>query len=134
MSEPLTDADLDAIERRANAASPGPWKSQLGRSAVWAQKDGVRVADCRGSFRINEDVAFIAAARMDVPALIVEARRLHSLNIFLIAACQQLACFWEQFHSCPCGARKESPRTHPHVIGCPTAIAIDYLKQMAENS
>lgn len=25
---------------------------------------------------------------------------------------------------CPCGARPESPDTHPHVIGCPVARAL----------
>lgn len=36
---------------------------------------------------------------------------------------QQLAYLWHQTGSCPCGARKESPQTHPHVGGCPTAEA-----------
>lgn len=26
--------------------------------------------------------------------------------------------------SCPCGARPESPATHPHVIGCPVGTAL----------
>ena len=25
---------------------------------------------------------------------------------------------------CPCGARPESPNTHPHVIGCPVELAL----------
>lgn len=28
---------------------------------------------------------------------------------------------------CPCGARPESPKTHPHVGGCPVAAALVYL-------
>lgn len=27
--------------------------------------------------------------------------------------------------TCPCGARPESPATHPHVIGCPVARALE---------
>ncbi len=38
-------------------------------------------------------------------------------------AYQQLAYLWNQTGSCPCGARKGSPRTHPHVTNCPTAKA-----------
>lgn len=26
--------------------------------------------------------------------------------------------------NCPCGARPESPNTHPHVIGCPVGLAL----------
>lgn len=36
---------------------------------------------------------------------------------------QQLRYWWQTEHSCPCGARPESPKTHPHVGGCPTAKA-----------
>jgi len=45
------------------------------------------------------------------------------LNRDLQAAYQQLAYLWETAGSCPCGARKESPSTHPHVFSCPTAEA-----------
>jgi len=40
-------------------------------------------------------------------------------------AYQQLRYLWSTTHSCPCGARAESPKTHPHVGGCPTAAAIE---------
>jgi hypothetical protein len=46
------------------------------------------------------------------------------LRFDLQSAYQQLAYLWETTHSCPCGARKESPNTHPHVMGCPTAVAV----------
>ena len=26
---------------------------------------------------------------------------------------------------CPCGARIESPQTHPHAIGCPVGMVLD---------
>lgn len=30
---------------------------------------------------------------------------------------------------CPCGARPETPHTHPHVCGCPTSKLITRLKE-----
>lgn len=39
------------------------------------------------------------------------------------AAQQQLAYWWSETGRCPCGARRESPTTHPHVGGCPTIRA-----------
>lgn len=47
----------------------------------------------------------------------------------LMAAYQQLACLWDTTRSCPCGARKESPNTHPHVIGCPTGAAAEMFPE-----
>lgn len=59
----------------------------------------------------------------------VEREKEHlQLLIDLQAAYQQLAYLWETTGSCPCGARRESPRTHPHVGGCPTAKAVEGKK------
>lgn len=49
---------------------------------------------------------------------------------FIIDACKQLRAYWEMFHSCPCGARKESLNTHPHNLGCPTDVAIIFLDDL----
>ena len=64
--------DLDAIEARAHAATPGPWRP--------AGPDGDAVAQMGSARRIRslEDAAFIAAARTDVPALLAEVRRLRA--------------------------------------------------------
>ena len=35
-----------------------------------------------------------------------------------------LAHYWN-YQPCPCGARKDSPHTHPHVIGCPVGVALE---------
>lgn len=43
----------------------------------------------------------------------------------LIDAEGQLRWFWQTYHACACGARAESPDTHPHVVGCPTASAVE---------
>ena len=50
----------------------------------------------------------------------------------LIQAGQQLLYWWETRHSCPCGARPESPDTHPHVPGCPTERAIIRQQEASE--
>ncbi len=63
--------NLDEIERRANAATPGPWKE--GASDVY----------------IVRNAAFIAAARTDVPALIARVRELE-------AECERLKTFAAQ--------------------------------------
>lgn len=42
----------------------------------------------------------------------------------LVQAGHTLRWYWETYHSCACGARAESPATHPHVSGCPTARAL----------
>lgn len=39
-------------------------------------------------------------------------------------AADLLAALKEVERHCPCGARPESPRTHPHVDGCPVGEAI----------
>jgi len=127
VSEPL---DLDAIEARAKAATPGPWNYEHdtelekgcrcgsclepidGRMIVESRKhDMVAVADAR----------FIAHAREDVPALIAELRRLREENARLKAFaeavvenfdcdCEELptgdTCFW-------CKAKEALRRAKP---------------------
>ena len=95
----MTTLDLDAIEARANAATPGPWGVGNGTHIVrglevtgrgsytciqsvaevadeddredWGHDDFVEVDP-------EDDAAFIAAARTDVPALVAEVRRLRA--------------------------------------------------------
>ncbi|MGC1177026.1 MAG: hypothetical protein WA843_03050 [Candidatus Saccharimonadales bacterium] len=89
----MTEADLDAIEARAAAATRGPWAWD--HSGVWqvnsggpvlatcSKKDQTRggvgyVGDAypRGENNPSESMEFIAHAITDVPALITEIRRL----------------------------------------------------------
>ncbi len=75
----MAPEEFDAIEALAKAATPGPWT---------AVRDGVRCRDARmpgQSFRLltlssfemsQSDLAFVAAARTDVPELVAEVRRL----------------------------------------------------------
>ncbi len=77
--------DLEAIEARANAATPGPWISKYGLNVVSPDKRGI----CCNSHSSNIDgethqlenhanIEFIAHARADIPALLAEIRRLRA--------------------------------------------------------
>jgi hypothetical protein len=68
--------DLDAIEARANAATPGPWWADAdkgGEVSLW-QVDPSDV-DMAYFPAADADNEFIATARTDVPALVAEVRR-----------------------------------------------------------
>ena len=77
----MTEEELTAIEKRANAATREPWivgdvyVPTASLSAVSVYGMGMEVAECQ----MDTDGAFIAAARVDVPALIAEVRRLRVL-------------------------------------------------------
>jgi len=82
----LTEAELAEIEKRVNAASPGPWKSYVegrdhtcGSSFIMRGEKGCRGEDIELTGCSVADQDFIAAARQDIPALIAEIRTLQSL-------------------------------------------------------
>lgn len=64
------ELDLEAIEARVEAATPGPWRSgaKVGRTIYTGRDVLMGVLDCA------VDAAFIASARTDVPALVRELR------------------------------------------------------------
>jgi hypothetical protein len=79
--------ELDAIERRSSAATPGPWRAMVegrdhmsGDSFIMTGGTGARGEDIyvsAGSAPAQDaDLEFIAAARHDIPRLIAEVRRL----------------------------------------------------------
>lgn len=93
----LTDEELDAIEARCVAASPGPWKSFVEGRDHFGGDDFIRVGDDTqdesdmyvsraeaeaGAIRPASapDLDFIACARQDVPTLVAEIRRLRAAN------------------------------------------------------
>ncbi len=83
----MTDKELNDIEARANASTPGPW---IDWGDIGLATDNTQ-ANCE----------FIAAARTDVPALIAEVKRLRLENASLKSCpgCQEV---------CHCGlVRKE---------------------------
>ncbi len=70
-------AELRAeIEARANAATPGPWVAGAASYQV-IHKDGRLVCEMTTptSHERDNDAAFIAAARTDVPRLVAALRR-----------------------------------------------------------
>jgi hypothetical protein len=106
--EPMPDTELDEIARRADDATPGPWHVRFldddyasnlvavstvpdtGRGERWPGFDHativaatlvqhphryVDIADARW----DQNAAFIAHARSDIPRLIAEIRRLREL-------------------------------------------------------
>src|SRR5947207_15912769 len=88
---PLTDAELNAMEARAAAATPGPWQSFVeGRD--FSGGDDVICTGGRDLYVRHSpwrdqpvgpadaaDLDFIAAARQDIPRLVREVRRLRRL-------------------------------------------------------
>lgn len=104
--------DLDAIEQRANAATPGPWYDSLETfervtpvvRALRSQGPGVvatvgfradggplhPVTDARLS-EVRATVSFIAHAREDIPALIAEVARLEARLARYRAALEAIA-------------------------------------------
>jgi hypothetical protein len=90
----MTDAELDEIEKRAKAATPGPWDGGFKPGGVRVDATNApgmlgmppTVAKLSGSFQVQQEEAnadFIAAAREDVPKLVAELR----LAKRAIAAC-----------------------------------------------
>jgi hypothetical protein len=64
----MTEDELQAIEARAIAATPGPWvPSESGR--------GILKPEDASTQHESLDWNFIASARTDVPALVAEVRR-----------------------------------------------------------
>ena len=88
----MSDLDLDAIEARAKAATPGPWPRDFGRcdfSPEGCMSIGPLVTmddECDEERQAQADQDFIAAARTDVPALVAEVRRLTKGHEVLNAA------------------------------------------------
>ena len=77
----MTEEELTAIEARATAATREPWSvgdayvPTASLSAVSVYGMGMEIAECQTA----TDGAFIAAARVDVPSLVAEVRRLRAL-------------------------------------------------------
>lgn len=82
----MTDADLQAIRERCEAATPGPWFGCGDHiddcsGKPFAQAVG-RFAD-RSHDTFCQNNEFIAHARQDIPALLAEVERLQTENLGL---------------------------------------------------
>ncbi len=82
--EPLSNRELEDIERRCEAASPGPWRpflesgGGLGGSSVIGVSDSDDEPDLYvwlgASLAPDADFEFVATARQDIPRLLVAVR------------------------------------------------------------
>jgi len=92
MSEPLTPERLAEIEAREKAASAGPWRvMDLGENPVIVDTRFARHL-MRVVHRVFAlDLAFSAHARLDVPDLLAEVRRLRERDALLEAALRPFA-------------------------------------------
>jgi hypothetical protein len=86
MSNFLTDTELEQIQSRCDAATPGPWKSYVegrdhtsGSSFIMTGDRSARGKDIELSGATITDQDFIAHARQDIPNLINEIKRLRLL-------------------------------------------------------
>lgn len=96
----MTEQELMAIETRANAATAGPWVGHItqgcydqlkvvfyrpSRKAGHVLDKPVPIAACKVVYgdidreMAQDNMAFIAHARQDIPALLTEVRRLQAL-------------------------------------------------------
>lgn len=72
MSQQIEALDLDEIERRASAATLGPWMVDRGFLVLGTSGN-------MSSFRVGTpDAEFMAHARTDIPALIAEVKKLRA--------------------------------------------------------
>jgi hypothetical protein len=86
----MTDAELEAIKVREQAASAGPWHvTRIRNGYSSGAGDGFTHPALRGlrvpkrvyevaPTQVENDVAYMAAAREDVPALLAEVARLRT--------------------------------------------------------
>lgn len=88
--------DIDAIEARANAATPGPWWVQPERQsehsglldayiAYGTPGVGSETYDLYEAYNVDTDYVFMAAARTDVPNLIAALRASQAQSAALLA-------------------------------------------------
>jgi hypothetical protein len=82
-SVPLTDAELQAIKARCDAATSGPWEAVVegrdqssGSSFIETPLGSTRGYDIEMSGATEADYDFIAHARQDIPRLLQEIDRL----------------------------------------------------------
>lgn len=79
----MTEQDLQEIEERANAATPGPWEFSIGeawtvyRDNTYTEAIAILPSGADGNHARN-NAMFTARARADVPALIAEVRSLRA--------------------------------------------------------
>lgn len=77
----MSDDELNAIEARANAATPGPWEADgADVTTRYTSHSKGLVRWQVASYVDPRDLDFIVHAREDVPALVAEVRRLRGIE------------------------------------------------------
>jgi hypothetical protein len=80
----MTDDELQAIEARADAATPGPWHLATACCDDDENFSNVEAGHTDIASDVpNADAVFIVAARTDVPALVKEVRRLRQDGVLM---------------------------------------------------
>jgi len=76
----LSDDELNHIQARADAATPGPWDARFDgeRQGIFVAQKSVALFDIGHLRPSAPDSDFIAHAREDVPRLLAEVRRLRA--------------------------------------------------------
>lgn len=96
----MTEAELEAIEARANAATPGPWfdidqfEEDYPVEIALTNDPGKYGHEQKRSEFTDADRDFIAHARTDIPTLVAEVRRLRAENTrqhAILGTCQACA-------------------------------------------
>lgn len=92
--------DLNAIKKRAEAATNGPWCAKYGYGEEAEVTTGVSFSS-RGIATTSRtaDATFIANARQDVPALIAEVERLRTQQDRLIAELEKADKFSDELRA-----------------------------------
>lgn len=120
MSDILTPSDLEKIEQRAAKASAGPWTIELwniGHRDWNVDAPGARdIATLNGSdghdepteYPSEENAAFIAHARTDIPSLIASHRKLQEELERARAMLKPFADFAESLELDRCAVRSPS--------------------------
>ncbi|PCE30423.1 hypothetical protein [Burkholderia ubonensis] len=82
----MIDEQLNEIEARCKAATPGPWVSYVeerdhgsGSNFIMTGPEGARSEDIELSGATIADQDFIAHARQDISMLVAEVRRLKKM-------------------------------------------------------
>ena len=95
--QPLTEEELNTIEERANAASPGPWSAYADQNEPAWQVIGSRYGPIDVArippwiTHVEPNAKFISAARTDVPRLVAEIRRQRAVLDQVDATTQRIA-------------------------------------------
>jgi hypothetical protein len=74
----MTEQELQEIEQRAAAATPGPWRKGIGNSSREVCSQWPAPCHLIVEGYNSDDLKFCAHAREDIPALVAEVRRLRA--------------------------------------------------------